>query len=179
MNDPITKEGQKVTVRQPTEKDAEGIINYSKILFASTDQVLTTLEEYTITVAQEKTWINNFSKSPNSLLLIAEFDQQIVGLLFFSGNTKKKNAHTGEFGISVHPDFQRLGIGRHLLETLLTWARENKTIEKIFLNVFSTNTKAIKLYDDVGFVEEGRHVKAIRQPSGEYVDVLQMYIGTK
>jgi hypothetical protein len=51
------KDGRQFIIRQPNEDDAEGIINYSKILFASTDQVLTTLEEYTITVDNEKIWI--------------------------------------------------------------------------------------------------------------------------
>lgn len=31
----------------------------------------------------------------------------------------------------------------------------------------------------MGFIEEGRHIKAIKQPDGKYVDTLQMYIETK
>ena len=52
-------------------------------------------------------------------------------------------------------------------------------IEKVFLNVFSTNKRAIKLYEKLGFVEEGRHLKAIKQLTGEYIDLIQMYIKTK
>jgi RimJ/RimL family protein N-acetyltransferase len=178
MNLRTTKERNSFIVRRPTETDAQSIIDYSKILFASTDQVLTTLEEYTITLENEKAWINNFNQNPNALVLVAEVEKQIVGLLFFVPQTKKKNSHTGEFGVSVHPDFQRKGIGRSLVENLLTWAQANKTIEKVFLNVFVTNGRAIKLYQDLGFKEEGRFVKAVRQPTGEYVDVVQMYITT-
>jgi RimJ/RimL family protein N-acetyltransferase len=47
------------------------------------------------------------------------------------------------------------------------------------LQVFATNTKAIALYKDLGFHEEGRHKNAIRQLNGSYVDILQMYIETK
>jgi RimJ/RimL family protein N-acetyltransferase len=179
MSDYLTKDGQKFIIRRPTEKDAEGIIYYSKILFASTDQVLTMPEEYTITVPEEKVWIANFARHPNSLVLIAERNSQIIGLLFFIPGSKKKNAHTGEFGVNVHPQFQGTGIGRQLIMTLLDWAKENKTIEKIFLQVFASNQMAISLYKTMGFIEEGRHVNAIKQPSGEYVDILQMYIGTK
>jgi RimJ/RimL family protein N-acetyltransferase len=160
------------------ESDAEAIINYSKTLFASTDQVLTTLQEYTISVADEKTWINDFNANPNALLQVAELEGQIVGLLFFAANRRLKDSHTGEFGVNVHPKYQRLGIGRELIGVLLDWARSNERIEKVFLQVFATNGPAIKLYQRMGFVEEGRHVKAIRQPNGEYVDVIQMYIGT-
>lgn len=165
-------------VRRPTEADAQSIIDYSKILFASTDQVLTTLDEYTITLEDEKGWIKKFDQNPNALVLVAEVDKQIVGLLFFIPLPKKKNSHTGEFGVSVHPDFQGKGIGKALIVDLLAWARANETIEKVFLNVFVTNKNAIKLYKGLGFKEEGRFVKAVKQPTGEYVDVLQMYIFT-
>ena len=175
----ITKDNRKFIIRRPVENDAADIIAYSKILFASTDQVLTTLEEYAITVENEKIWISNFNQNPNALVLIAELNKQVVGLLFFVPNTKKKNSHAGEFGVSIHPDYQALGIGRRLIEELIEWAKENNTIEKVFLNVFHTNQNAIKLYKDLGFIQEGWHVKAIKQLNGEYVDVIQMYVETK
>lgn len=174
-----TKNGQKFTIRQPTENDAEAIINHSKLIFESTDQVLTTLDEFAITVEQEKAWINSFNQSRNSIVLIAEMNNKILGLLFFIAGPKVKNSHTGEFGVNVNPAFQGLGIGRKLIETLLQWAKDNKMIEKVFLKVIVTNEKAIRLYKDLGFIEEGRHIKAIKQLSGEYFDVLQMYVETK
>lgn len=179
MNEHITNDQQKFIIRRPTEEDAERIIDYSKIIFASTDQVLNTLEEYTITVEQEKSWISNFNKNPNALLQIAELNGELVGLLFFAANAKKKNSHTGEFGVSVHPNFQGLGIGRALIETLLQWAKTNRQIEKVSLCVFATNANAIKLYQRMGFIEEGRQVKGVKQSNGNYVDVIQMYIETK
>ncbi len=179
MDTHSTKDGYAFIVRRPMEEDAESIITYSKKIFASTDQVLTTLEEYKITVENEKVWINNFNLNPDALLLVAEMNSQIVGMLFFMPNSKKKNAHTGEFGVNVHPEFQGKGIGKKLIETLISWARENSRIEKVYLNVFATNRAAIHLYKSLGFAEEGRHINAIKQLTGEYVDVLQMYIQTK
>jgi len=179
MSRHVAKNGQEFSIRQPTEEDAADIINYSKVLFTSTDQVLTTLEEYVVTIENEKIWINDFNKNPNALVLIAELNGKLAGLLFFIANSKRKASHTGEFGLSVHPDFQRIGIGRHLVKALLTWAKENDQIEKVFLNVFATNQGAIKLYTDLGFKIEGRHIKAIKQSTGEYIDVLQMYVETK
>lgn len=57
--------------------------------------------------------------------------------------------------------------------------RENSTIEKIYLNVLDTNRPAIKLYEALGFLVKGRHVKAVKQLTAEYIDVIQMYIETK
>lgn len=178
MKTHFTKDNKPFTIRRPIEDDAQAIIDYSKVLFSSTDQVLTSLQEYTITVVEEKTWIRTFSANPNALLQIAVLENQIVGLLFFSTGTKLKNSHTGEFGVSVHPKYQRLGIGRALIETLLGWARSNRRIEKVFLQVFASNTNAIKLYEQMGFTAEDRHVKAIKQFNGDHVDIIQMYIET-
>jgi len=179
MHSLYTNDGRSFFIRQATEGDAQCIINYSMVLFSSTDQVLTTLQEYTMTIENEKLWINDLNQNPYALLRIAELDNCIIGLLFFNSGTKSKNSHTGEFGVSVHPEFQGIGIGRLLIGELLSWAKANAQIEKVFLNVFATNGRAIKLYTDIGFIEEGRHVKAIKQPTGEYVDVVQMYIETK
>jgi RimJ/RimL family protein N-acetyltransferase len=178
MNEFLAKDSREFTIRKPSVDDAEEIINYSKQLFESTDQVLTLLEEYTITVDNEIKWIENLNDNPNSLLLIAEMDNKVIGLLFFIPNTKKKILHTGEFGVSVHPAYQGQRIGQLLVETLLEWAKQNVQIEKVFLQVFATNANAIKLYKTLGFIEEGRHIKAIKQVDGTYVDIIQMYIET-
>lgn len=106
MSQYFTKNGKPYVIRQVEENDAKNLIEYSKMIFASTDQVLTALEEYTISVADEKTWINSISKSPSSKLLIAELDGRIVGFLFFIGQQKIKIAHTGDVGVNVHPDYR-------------------------------------------------------------------------
>jgi RimJ/RimL family protein N-acetyltransferase len=178
MNKYVTKDGRAYVIRRPVEGDAANIIQYSKEVFASTDQVLTMPEEYTITVENEIAWINNFNLNADALALVAEWEGKIIGLLFFMPNTKKKNCHTGEFGVNVHPHFQAVGVGRRLIESLLQWARDNSRIEKVYLHVFATNQPAIKLYRSLGFVEEGRHINAIKQSNGIYVDVLQMYVMT-
>jgi RimJ/RimL family protein N-acetyltransferase len=175
----ITKDGRTFIVRKPMEEDAQRIIDYSKILFASTDQVLTMPDEYTITLENEKVWIDNFNQNPNALVLLAELDNEVVGLIFFVPNARKKNSHTGEFGVNVHPEYQGIGIGKILVQHLIAWAKESEQIEKIYLNVFDTNAKAIQLYEHCGFRTEGRFIKAIKQPNGEYADIIQMYLETK
>lgn len=178
MEKHLTKDGRQFTIRKPTTDHAEDIITYSKLLFASTNQVLTLPEEYTITVDNEKKWIDDLNNNPNALLLISEMNNSIVGFLFFIPNSKKKISHTGEFGVNVHPSYQGQRIGQFLIETLVKWARQHAQIEKVFLQVFATNYNAIKLYKKLGFIEEGRHIKAIKQSDGKYVDIIQMYIET-
>ena len=179
MDQSQSKKNNAYVIRKPTASDAQAIIHYSKLLFSSTDQVLTLPEEYKISIEDEKTWINTFNANPNALALVAETAGNIIGFLFFIPHPKKKVAHTGEFGVSVDPQFQKQGIGKALVDALLIWAVANPVIEKVFLNVFASNTHAIKLYHKLGFKEEGRFVRAVKQPDGAYVDVLQMYVLTK
>lgn len=179
MDSYSAKDGRTLILRQPTAGDAADLIAYSKRVFASTDQLLTTPEEYTLSVEAEINWINSINNSPNSLLLIAVTQQSIVGFLFFIGNTKRKTRHTGEFGMSIHPDYRRIGLGQALVERLMEWAGKNTLIEKLTLQVFSSNTPAIQLYQKMGFVEEGRHINAAKQENGDYTDIIQMYRFTK
>lgn len=176
MNEYYTKDGRPFAIEQPSAENAEEIIQYSRKIFASTNQVLTIPEEYTITVEGEMEWIKKINNNPNSLLLIAKLNNKIIGFLFFIQNSKKKISHTGEFGVNVHPEYQGMGVAHNLVERLLKWAKQNEQIEKVYLQVFATNRNAIKLYKKMGFIEEGRHIKAIKQSDGEYVDIIQMYV---
>jgi len=69
---------------------------------------------------------------------------------------------------------ERPGIGRALLLALILWAQQQPAIEKLCLEVFTTNTRAITLYQALGFQEEGRLVKQIKLGTGIYVDTLRM-----
>ena len=66
------------------------------------------------------------------------------------------------------------GIGTMLMESLLEWATANPLIEKVCLEVFTTNSNAIRLYRKLGFVEEGLRLKDIKFGPGRYVDTLAM-----
>jgi len=64
--------------------------------------------------------------------------------------------------------YRNTGLGKSLLDYALKWSEKNE-IKKICLEVFSTNTLAIKLYEDFGFKEEARRIKQYRIKD-EYVD---------
>jgi RimJ/RimL family protein N-acetyltransferase len=166
---------ENISIRPATENDAQQIIDFARILFASTDQVLTTPEEYTITPEEEKAWIRKAQETPACIILIAVMENKVVGLLDFFAKPRKKIAHTGEFGVSVHPEYQEKGIGKRMVGALLKWAEQEPQIEKVCLQVFDTNHHAIRLYKSLGFVEEGRQVKAAKQASGQYIDIIQMH----
>ncbi|WP_394327453.1 GNAT family N-acetyltransferase [Haladaptatus sp. W1] len=55
-----------------------------------------------------------------------------------------------ELAIFVHQDYQRAGIGSHLIRTLLGYGRA-QDIDKVWLTVERWNRAAVNLYRNVGF----------------------------
>lgn len=98
----------------------------------------------------------------------------VIGMLNFRNHSRRRMAHHGHFGITVHHDWRGMGIGRHLISTLLEWARASPIIEKVCLGVFATNLRAQKLYASLGFVEEGRRPREFKLEDGTYIDDVQM-----
>ena len=60
------------------------------------------------------------------------------------------------------------------MNELLRWARSDPRIEKIELQVRSSNEPAIHLYRSLGFVEEGRKTKRLKTGPNEYLDDVYM-----
>ena len=56
--------------------------------------------------------------------------------------------------ICIHPDYQGQGLGRRLLQRLLTLARKHGA-DTAFLEVRASNRTALRLYLDMGFNEVG------------------------
>lgn len=87
--------------------------------------------------------------------------------LHVAANPRKR--HSAGIGMMVHIDYQGMGVGTKLLGCLIDIADNWLMLERIELNVFTDNEKAISLYKKFGFVTEGTLRKASIR-SGNYVD---------
>jgi len=74
--------------------------------------------------------------------------------------------------MGVHQDFRGRGLGQRLIDRTIADAKQ-KGLERIELEVFASNTPAIKLYEKVGFVVEGVKQKA-RKLDDIYDDLIEM-----
>jgi len=68
-----------------------------------------------------------------------------------------------------------LGYGTEAVRLLLDFAFKDLNLKKVHLHVFSTNSRAIGVYEKVGFVREGLLRKAAHV-DGAYIDVVVMGI---
>lgn len=161
------------TIREINVEDAEKLLRHTQLVFTQSSFLLTTPEEFNLTVEKQRLWISDQLKAGN-FLLVAECNGKIIGFLNASQSQRKRVSHNCMFGISIQKDYWNKGIGRKMIERMIGWAINHPTIEKVGLEVFAHNERAIHLYQSLGFVEEGRKKKHIKFEDGSYVDELMM-----
>ncbi|KZE64426.1 alanine acetyltransferase [Fictibacillus phosphorivorans] len=117
--------------------------------------------------------LKDYLENPNYVQFIAEVEGKFVGKIDFKNGNNDKISHQGAFAMIILPEYRNYGIGSALLETLITWAKNNSKIEKICLEVMEDNIGAIQLYKKQGFFEEGRKAKGVKLEDG-YQDLILM-----
>ena len=94
--------------------------------------------------------IMNDCLTSNYYCYVYEVNDEIRGYIIFS--TVLDELHL--LNICIAPVYQKKGYGQCLLDWLISFARE-KTIKTLYLEVRSSNTSAIYLYESTGFNEMG------------------------
>ncbi len=103
---------------------------------------------------------------------VAVVDNTVIGWCDIHPLEKETFQHVGVLGMGIHKEYRGQGLGKKLMLKTLAKAKA-KGLERIELEVYSTNTVAIHLYEQMGFELEGRKRK-IRKLDGEYYDNLLM-----
>jgi RimJ/RimL family protein N-acetyltransferase len=168
------KNGARVTVRIPTMQDAMQMIEIMRAVVAEGPYTLTEPDEFDWTVMSKRQDISENLRHPGHLTLVAEVQGEVVGFLEFLNGQRRRTQHSGSLSIFIQDGFRENGIGSVLIGTLLGWARATPLIEKVTLAVFSTNTRAIAVYEKMGFLVEGRCPHDMKI-NAEYVDSVLMY----
>jgi L-phenylalanine/L-methionine N-acetyltransferase len=88
-----------------------------------------------------------------------------------SDNPRQK--HVCGVGISIMDAYQGRGVGRALMNACLDYADRWANYSRVELTVHADNARAIKLYESLGLVTEGRH-RDFSFREGGYVDALFM-----
>jgi len=169
-----TKSSQPVTIRSAQFEDAARLIAYGHTVFPESPHFLIEPDEFNFTEEQERQWIQEHFDGPGNLVILAEIPDEVIGCLSFENGPRRRIAHRGSLGVSVRQVWRGQGIGTALLIALIGWAEANPLIEKIGLSVFAANVDAIRLYQRLGFVEEGRQPREFKIGPGKYTDGVLM-----
>lgn len=172
------KNGKIVLIRQATTLDAEGLLNCIKQYVPQSEYIPKYGHEITLTLRQEEDWISSFITNDNSLLLIAEFDNQIIGNIDLTGSRREIMQHTAVIGMGMLGEWQNVGLGTMLLSLTVDWAKQNPILELIWLQVYTANVSGMRLYHKMGFQENGV-IKNFFKQDGSYFDNLTMSMSVK
>ncbi len=173
------KNGKVVTIRMATKKDAEELMQTISRYIIDSEYLLTTIDEFNPTLRDQKLWIETLNEKRNCLLLIATHEKKIIGNIDLKGESKKKVRHNALLGIGMVKEWRGLGLGKILMEYAIDWARENLTLEILWLHVFADNEQAKALYKKMGFEEVSIQKNFIKNIDGTYSDNIIMKMGVK
>jgi GNAT superfamily N-acetyltransferase len=100
---------------------------------------------------------------------------QVVGTANMYANRPGPGSHIASASFMVDPARWGEGVGRTLCEEALDWASRQGYRGMQFNAVAATNTRAIALYESLGFEIVGTVPGAFRHPTEGYVGLCVMY----
>lgn len=143
-----------INIRYITEDDAESFINLYKKLDEETMFILYNPNERKISIENQKNEIKSILKSKNSIVLLSECNNKLVGYLGAYGRSQAKIKHITTISIGILQEYVGIGIGTMLFEKLEEWAKSKK-IHRLELTVMENNPSGQALYKKMGFEIEG------------------------
>jgi len=165
--------GQQVLLRPELSTDTEMLWE----MFSSLSD--STLNNYVLPFTRERieSWTKNidYDKNLTILALIKEEGKhRIIGSASLSFNSVETLRHKADLGITVHDDYQNMGLGTTMIKHLLDIARK-KGLKKVYLLVNTDNSRAIHTYEKCGFQIEAKLRKEYYR-KGQFGDDYRMAI---
>lgn len=162
------KNGTECILRSPGPEDAEGILLNLKITSDETGFMARYPEEIIMTLKAEKDFLAAQQRNPKSMMIAALIDGKIIanaGISCVQDNIKYQ--HRAVFGISIQKEYWNLGLGTTIMSELIIWAKK-MGYEQIELEVVCDNTRAVVLYEKLGFKIYGTRKNSFKYKDGTY-----------
>ena len=167
------KDGREVILRTPRWEDLDDLYEFISSLMDEGAEIMMFQKP---TQEQEAEWLGRLlanMENEKEFPLVAEVDTKVVAnsdITKFTGY----NSHVCGLGIAIRDGYRDIGIGTRMIEILVSQAKE-WGLKLVKLSVFSTNYRAIHVYEKVGFKEVGRYPNYIFK-DGKYIDNVEMIL---
>jgi ribosomal protein S18 acetylase RimI-like enzyme len=112
---------------------------------------------------------------PDRQTFVAVADGRVVGTYYLRANQAGGGDHVANCGYITDPASAGQGIARRMAEHSLELARSQGFRAMQFNFVVSTNERAVRLWQSLGFEIVGRLPLAFHHPERGYVDALVMF----
>jgi ribosomal protein S18 acetylase RimI-like enzyme len=113
--------------------------------------------------------------APAHETFVAEGDGEVLGTFYLKANQQGPGAHVANCGYMTAEAARGRGIARTMCEFSIERARERGFRAMQFNHVVSTNTRAVKLWQSLGFEIVGTLPEAFRHPQHGFVDAYVMF----
>lgn len=114
-------------------------------------------------------------RTPGHEVFVAEENGEILGTYYLRANQKGGGAHVANCGYMTAPWASGRGIARAMCQHSLEYAKARGFLAMQFNFVVSSNERAVRLWESMGFAVVGRLPEAFMHPTLGAVDALVMY----
>lgn len=160
--------GKKIVLRSARLDEAQMLMDYLKMVTSETRFLMSEPDEIKYTKQEEEQFIDKYNRANNALLILAFVDGEYAGNCSFKSKAGSRRAsHRAGIGIALFQKYTGFGLGRLMLERLLTEIK-NVGFEQAELTVVGGNKRAYHLYESLGFKECGRIPNANKYEDGTY-----------
>ena len=163
-----------ILIDSASDVDAPIVLEIYRRVLSEERWMVTRPDEFNVNDEWQAKIIRELNNSSNSRFLVARIGPRIVGALSVTGGKHDRLMHRAEIEIYVDSDCRGMGVGRALMESAITWSKTNPILDKLSLYVFADNTRAIALYENFGFVVEGRMIGEFQEMDGSKRDNVMM-----
>lgn len=168
------KDGRTAVLKSPGAEDAEKMLGFIKTACGETDFLARYPEEWnTVSVEQEKAWVEHIRTGPDTLGITCYLDGEVVGNCEISFRAGLKASHRATIAIAILRDYWNLGIGSAMFEEMIAAAKARGT-EIMELEFVEGNHRAQRLYEKFGFRVVCEKPCAFKLKDGSYLKECHM-----
>ena len=170
----VLKNGKSCILRSGRGDDAKAVCDIFRKTHQETDFLLSYPEESSMTEESERQFLEEKEQSDRAVEICAFLDGHLAGFAGIDAvGGKEKIRHRAEFGISVEKAYWGLGIGRELTLACIECAKK-AGYSQVELDVVADNSRAVFLYESVGFREYGRNPRGFRSRVSGWQELVLM-----
>lgn len=139
------------------------------------EPVIRSGDTYTLPADMEREGALAYWSSPGHEVFVAEENGEILGTYYLRANQKGGGAHVANCGYVTAPWASGRGVARAMCQHSLEHAKARGFRAMQFNFVVSSNERAVRLWQRMGFEVAGRLPLAFMHPTLGPVDALVMY----
>jgi RimJ/RimL family protein N-acetyltransferase len=126
-----------------------------------------------VNLQEQNNWIEDISENTDEAHFLIEHEGEKAGTVSING--LESDYRRGEFGVSVHPDYQGKGVGTKAVQLILRYAFQAQNMHKVRGGYLENNPASERIMEKAGFQEEGVE-RDYRYIDGEWKNVHWMSI---